>query len=143
MTESHATDPATEPPPGGLSPEDRALLAGDVPDPAAPEPPAPEPIDWEAKVMDLAARSRPHRQAQAEARSFADAVDRDAKRIPYGDAVVLEGPHGVAVVQAQDYSKTVTYWWTVVGGKPDRVTSGPELMEVLAGAANRGAARTE
>jgi hypothetical protein len=80
---------------------------------------------------------------EAEARSFADAVDRDAKRIPYGDAVVLEGPHGVAVVQAQDYSKTVTYWWTVVGGKPDRVTSGPELMEVLAGAANRGAARTE
>jgi DNA replication protein DnaC len=74
MTESHATDPATEPPPGGLSPEDRALLAGDVPDPAAPEPPAPEPIDWEAKVMDLAARSRPHRQAQAEARARRDRI---------------------------------------------------------------------
>jgi hypothetical protein len=76
---------------------------------------------------------------EAEARSFADAVDRDGKRIPYGSAVVLEGPHGVAVVQAADYTNTITYWWTVVGGRPDRITSGPELMQVLAGAANRSA----
>ena len=75
----------------------------------------------------------------AEATAFADAVDRDAKRIPYGSAVVLEGPRGIAVVQAADYTKTITYWWTVVGGKPDRIVSGPELMQVLAGAANRGA----
>jgi hypothetical protein len=27
----------------------------------------------------------------------------------------------------------------VVGGRPDRITSGPELMQVLAGAANRSA----
>jgi len=75
----------------------------------------------------------------AEATAFADAVDRDAKRIPYGSAVVLEGPRGIAVVQAADYTKTISYWWTVVGGKPDRIVSGPELMQVLAGAANRGA----
>lgn len=76
---------------------------------------------------------------EADARSFADAVDRDGKRIPYGSAVVLEGPRGVAVVQARDYGDAPVYWHTVVGGGPDRVTSGPELMEVLTGAANRSA----
>jgi hypothetical protein len=75
----------------------------------------------------------------AEAREFADAVDRDAKRIPYGSAVVLEGPRGVAVVQAAEYVKTVSYWWTVVGGKPDRIVRGPDLLERLSAAAHRGA----
>jgi DNA replication protein DnaC len=76
MTESHATEPAPESPPArpGLSPEDRALLAGDVPDPNVPAPPAPEPIDWEAKVLELAARSRPHRQAQAAVRTRRDTI---------------------------------------------------------------------
>jgi hypothetical protein len=78
---------------------------------------------------------------EAEARSFADAVDRDAKRVPYGSAVVLEGPRGVTVVQARDYAGAPIYWNKVVGGKPDRITSGPELLEVLAAAANRGAPR--
>lgn len=76
---------------------------------------------------------------EAEARSFADAVDRDGKRIPYGDAVVLEGPSGLAVVQARDYADAPIYWQTVVGGKPERITRGPELLQVLTGAANRGA----
>lgn len=71
MTESHATEPAGEPP--GLSEADRALLAADVPEPHA-DVPAPEPIDWEARVLELAARSRPHRQAQAEARARRDRI---------------------------------------------------------------------
>ncbi len=70
MTATPAT-PAEEPRPGGLSAEDYALLAGDVPDPAASATAAavPQPIDWEARVRAIAERSRPHRQAQQEART--------------------------------------------------------------------------
>jgi DNA replication protein DnaC len=71
MTESHATEPAAD----YLTPEERALLTGDVPaGSATTEVTAPEPIDWEARVLELAARSRPHRQKQAEARSRRDAI---------------------------------------------------------------------
>jgi 3-polyprenyl-4-hydroxybenzoate decarboxylase len=94
-------------------------------------------------LSDDAAAAREEAQLlEAEARSFADAVDRDGKRVPYGSAVVLEGPRGVAVVQARDYADAPIYWHTVVGGSPDRITSGPELMEVLAAAAHRSAPRT-
>jgi DNA replication protein DnaC len=75
MTESHATDPAPEPPPGGLSDADRALLAGDVPSGSTGEPaPPPEPIDWEAAVMRVAERSRPAREKQREARERRDRI---------------------------------------------------------------------
>jgi DNA replication protein DnaC len=71
MTESHATEPAAD----YLTPEERALLTGDVPaGSATTEVTAPEPIDWEARVLELAARSRPHRQKAAEARSRRDAL---------------------------------------------------------------------
>lgn len=76
----------------------------------------------------------------AEARSFADAVDRDGKRVPYGSAVVLEGTSGVAVVAAADYATAPLYWQTVVG-RPDRITQGPELIHVLQAAANRNTPR--
>lgn len=63
----------------GLSPEDRALLEGDVPpggvgtaDP--PGTPPAEAIDWQAAVERIAARSRPHRQAQAAAKARRDAI---------------------------------------------------------------------
>lgn len=72
MTESHATDPAARPP--GLSDADRALLAGDVPDPNVPAPPAPEPIDWKAAVERIAERSRPHREEQRKARERRDRI---------------------------------------------------------------------
>lgn len=75
MTESHATNAAPQPPPPGLSDADRALLAGDVPAGSTGEPAAvPEPIDWEARVLELAARSRPHRHKQEEARRRRDAI---------------------------------------------------------------------
>lgn len=77
---------------------------------------------------------------QAEAASFADAVDRDAKRIPYGSATVLEGSQGVAVVQARDYAAAPIYWQTVVG-RVERITEGPQLMQVLTAAAHRAAPR--
>jgi DNA replication protein DnaC len=70
VPESHATDPARPP---GLSEADRALLAGDVPDPAD-APPAPEPIDWEAAVQRIAAKSRPHREEQQKARERRDRI---------------------------------------------------------------------
>jgi hypothetical protein len=105
---------------------------------AAAPPPAHE--DPAAAALDRAAMEEVQ-LLEAEARSFADAVDRDAKRVPYDSAVVLEGPRGVTVVQARDYAGAPIYWNTVVGGKPDRITSGPELLEVLAAAANRGAPR--
>jgi hypothetical protein len=77
------------------------------------------------------------RLLEAEAIEFADAVDRDGKRIPYGSAVVLEGPGGVVVTTAAEYALTPTYWLVLVGGKADRLISGPELLPVLQAAANR------
>lgn len=76
MTESHATDPDPRPP--GLSPEDLALLAADVPAGAGPDT-APQPVDWEAKVLELAARSRPHRQAQTAARERREHLLREER----------------------------------------------------------------
>lgn len=63
---SHATDPATAPP--GLSADDYELLRHDVPEPGEGEAPVPEPIDWQARVMALAERSRPQREKQRAAR---------------------------------------------------------------------------
>jgi hypothetical protein len=82
------------------------------------------------------------RLLQAEAIEFADAVDRDGKRIPYGSAVVLEGPGGVVVCTAADYAATPTYWRVLAGGTVDRLVKGTELLHVLQEAANRGPART-
>jgi DNA replication protein DnaC len=75
---SPSTPPAAEEPrpPGGLTPEDVALLAGDVPDPAASAAAVPEPIDWEARVRQIAERSAPHRRAQAEARDRRERILR-------------------------------------------------------------------
>lgn len=75
---------------------------------------------------------------EAEARSFADAVDRDGKRIDYGAAVVLEGPNGIAVVDAAAFHSTPLYWRTVVG-RPDRITEGTALLPALQATANRAA----
>lgn len=80
MTAPSTPPPAEEPRAPGLSPEDRALLAGDVPDPNVPEPPAPEPIDWHAAVMRIADRSRPHREAQQAARARRDRITDDRRR---------------------------------------------------------------
>lgn len=75
----------------------------------------------------------------AEAREFADAVDRDGKRIDYGAAVVLEGSNGVAVVPAADYATAPIYWRTVAGDL-DRLLEGTELIPMLQAAAHRGPA---
>lgn len=90
---------------------------------------------------DAAAAREEAQLLQAEAESFADAVDRDAKRVPYGSATVLEGSQGVAVVLARDYTAAPIYWQTVVG-RVDRLTQGPQLLEVLTAAAHRGAQAT-
>lgn len=79
---------------------------------------------------------------EAEALEFADAVDRDGKRIDYGSAVVLEGTSGVVVVSAADYDATPDYWRICAGAHLDRVIRGTELIPVLQAAANRGPART-
>lgn len=79
---------------------------------------------------------------EASARSFADAVDRDAagrrQPIPYGDAVVLEGPSGVAVVSARNYADAPIYWQTVVG-QAESITDGTALIPYLQTAAARPA----
>lgn len=79
MTSPSTPQPAEEHParPGGLSEEDYTLLAGDVPDPAtSTEAAVPEPIDWQARVLALAEKSRPHRQAQQEARTRRESILR-------------------------------------------------------------------
>jgi hypothetical protein len=81
------------------------------------------------------------RLLEAEAIEFADAVDRDGKRIPYGSAVVLEGEAGVTVTTEADYAATPIFWRSTVG-KVDRVVHGAMLVTVLQEAANRGPART-
>jgi hypothetical protein len=75
----------------------------------------------------------------AEAREFADAVDRDSKHLDYGDAVVLEGANGIVVVSARDYASAPIYWRTVAGDL-DRLIEGTELIPMLTAA--QGPART-
>jgi hypothetical protein len=77
---------------------------------------------------------------EAEAREFADAVDRDGGRVPYTSAVVLEGSAGTVVVSASDYAATPVHWHIVAGGHVDRLIHGAELVAVLMKAANRGPA---
>lgn len=76
---------------------------------------------------------------EAEALAFADAVDRDGKRLPYGDAVVLEGASGVVVCSVRDYEATPVYFRSLAGGEVDRLVKGTELLPVLQAAANRSA----
>lgn len=86
---------------------------------------------------DDAASAREEAQLlEAEARSFADAVDRDGKRIPYAEAVMLEGERGVSVVDARTFDEAPLYWRTVVG-RPDAVIRGDELIPALQAAAGR------
>lgn len=82
---------------------------------------------------------------EAEAREFADAVDRDGKRVDYGAAVLLEGARGQVVVSAADFDRCPGYWRTVAGGAGhlDRLVEGTELIPVLQAAANRAPAPTE
>lgn len=74
---------------------------------------------------------------EAEALSFADAVDRDGKRLDYGSAVVLEGPAGVVVTTVRDYEATPVYFRSLAGGELDRLVMGTELLPVLQAAAHR------
>lgn len=62
MPESHAPNPTAESPPGGLSEEEWNLLRPHSPETPRVERPEPEPIDWQARVEAIAARSRPQRQ---------------------------------------------------------------------------------
>jgi hypothetical protein len=82
------------------------------------------------------------RLLEAEALSFADAVDRDGHRIDYGNAVVLEGPAGTVVTTAADYAASPLYWRILAGTEVDRLTDGTQLLPVLHAAATRGPTRT-
>lgn len=92
---------------------------------------------------DAAAAAEEAALLEAEAREFADAVDRHTLRIDYGSAVVLEGSSGVVVVQARTYSDAPIYWRTVAGGHLDRFVDGTELIPALQAAANKAPAPTD
>lgn len=78
MSSPHAPNPQENAPPGGLDPADYALLAGDVP---APRPDRePEPIDWQARVLAIAEKSRPVRQREARERTARQARIDSARR---------------------------------------------------------------
>jgi hypothetical protein len=97
----------------------RRISASVTPDPADPASLA-EQRDaiQEAQLLD------------AEAREFADAVDRSGKGIGYGAAVFIEGANGTVVITAREFEATPGYWRTVAG-RPDREVRGPELLRVL------------
>jgi hypothetical protein len=76
---------------------------------------------------------------EAEARAFADAVDRvaPAQRLPYESAAVLEGSQGVAVVALKDFDSAPIYWRSVAG-RLDRLIFGDQLLTALRVAAQQG-----
>lgn len=89
-------------------------------------------------ASDDAAAAREEAQLlEAQSREFADAVDRNTKRIDYAAAVVLEGTNGIAVVTLADYGDAPAYWRTVAG-RLDRLTFGDELVQGLQVAARQG-----
>jgi DNA replication protein DnaC len=128
------SDDETPPQRPGLSEEDRALLAADVPAGQRPnETPEPEPIDWEAAVMRIADRSRPHRQAQQAARDRRERILREQRA---ERTRVANRERSAAQVPARYRSATVDHpavadWVTrtvrsgVTGGADGLVLNGP------------------
>lgn len=121
MPESHAND---------LSPEDRALLAADVPTGSTGEtPPPPEPIDWQAAVMRIAERSRPHREAQRAARERRERILADQRAARTRD---INRQRSAAQIPARYRHATadhpvVTKWIanTLRGGTDSLILNGP------------------
>lgn len=66
---------------------------------------------------------------EAQAREFADAVDRNGK-LSYEEAVVIIGDSGVVVVDAEDYRREPVYW-EAHAGKVDSLILGPLLVAAL------------
>jgi ketosteroid isomerase-like protein len=67
---------------------------------------------------------------EAQCRAFADAVDRDGRNLPYGDAIVLAGTAGEIVVPLRDYVDTPVYWHAVAG-EVDLIIDGADVMQAL------------
>lgn len=75
---------------------------------------------------------------RSDAEAFADQVDRhndgraDDVRIPYGEAVLLDGSHRVLVVRWVEYDREPVFWDSLAGGDVSRVV-GPDLLRALNG----------
>jgi DNA replication protein DnaC len=80
MTESHAPSPTPEHPPAGLSSEDRALLAPDAARANHAATGDREVVDWQARVLQIAERSRPAREQAAKERTARQRRIDDARR---------------------------------------------------------------
>jgi hypothetical protein len=66
--------------------------------------------------------------------SFADAVDRSGKGIPYEEAVMIEGGAGPVIVTREEWRATPDYFRTLAAGghgRIDRIEEGASLLAYL------------
>lgn len=71
---------------------------------------------------------------EAQARTFADAVDRSGKTIDYADAVVVSGGAGEVVCTLADWKANRAYWEQVAAGASGEVEwaqAGADLLSFL------------
>lgn len=69
---------------------------------------------------------------EAAAVSFADAVDRSDRDLPYDDAVVITGTGGVVVISDEEWRATPVYW-EASAGEVDSLTQGSVFVAWLRG----------
>jgi DNA replication protein DnaC len=127
MTSPHADEPQETSPPGGLSDADRELLAGDAAraDHAEPH----EPVDWQAVVLSIAERSRPHRERQARERTARQAaIDAQRRRQAIGHTLDRLDRRFARFVDARVEGQPIVARWvlsTISGARDGLVLRGP------------------
>jgi hypothetical protein len=132
MTSPHADEPQETSPPGGLSDADRELLAGDAAraDHAEPH----EPVDWQAVVLSIAERSRPHRERQARERTARQAaIDAQRRRQAIGHTLDRLDRRFARFVDARVEGQPIVARWvlsTISGARDGLVLRGPVLPAV-------------
>jgi DNA replication protein DnaC len=128
MTESHATTARPESPPT-LEEIEAAALRAQVDATPRDEHPDAEAVDWYASVMAIAERSRPHRQAQEQARARREAILRQqrAERAATRNRALAEEQVPARYRRAEPDHPAVAAWVRAVldGSTDGLVLNGP------------------